>query len=77
VTNARGEVIATIDPLTRERRSPTGRLEAVLTPQGWTAYRVDLDQRGAPRGTSISIPPRRPPHPDYDATSRRDRDPRR
>jgi hypothetical protein len=35
VTNAAGELIATIDPLTRQRRTVAGRLEATLTPQGW------------------------------------------
>lgn len=33
-----GTLIATIDPLTRQRRGLDGALEAVLTPQGW-----DLD----------------------------------
>jgi len=35
VRNPAGDRIATIDPLTRQRRDLTGRLEAVLTPQGW------------------------------------------
>ena len=38
VRNVAGVVIATIHPLTRERRDVTGKLEAILTPQGW-----DLD----------------------------------
>lgn len=35
VRNSVGTLIARIDPTTRERRSVEGRLEAVLTPQGW------------------------------------------
>ncbi len=35
VRNARCRVIAVIDPVTRQRRSRAGVLEAVLSPQGW------------------------------------------
>lgn len=36
VTDPAGQLIATINPLTRVRRSVDGRLEAVLSPQGWS-----------------------------------------
>ncbi|MBF8297375.1 MAG: hypothetical protein HW395_32 [candidate division NC10 bacterium] len=72
VTNAAGALIATIDPLTRRRRSLTGRVESILTPQGFNAY---LPLRGI--HPPVSIPPRRPPQPDYGSRLKDDRDPRR
>ena len=42
VTNATGRVIATIDPVTRVRRARSGKVEGVLTPQGWALEGKDL-----------------------------------
>jgi hypothetical protein len=71
VTNAAGQRIATIDPLTRQRRSLSGRLEATLSYQGFNAYLT------GPNGhTPISIAPREPRRPDYGSRVRQDRDKR-
>lgn len=53
VRNNQGDIIATIDPVTRERRSLTGRLEGVLTPQGWD---LDMGRRPAVGKRSERIP---------------------
>ena len=70
VVNADGQVIATIDPVTRQRRSPSGRLEATLSPQGWARPMHDTT------GTIIAKRPRTY-RADYEAgLNRRDVDPR-
>ena len=73
VTDAAGQVIATIDPSTRRRvGAATGRTEAVLAPQGFNTL---------PGWRGIAIAPPRPrDHPDYEpsrAGMRRERDARR
>ena len=74
VRDARGQLIATIDPLTRERRTPAGRLMATLTPQGFNAYLTDYHFPA--QHPPVSIAPRGVPQPDYGPTLRRDRDKR-
>jgi hypothetical protein len=65
-----GTPLATIDPITRQRRTVTGEVEATLSQQGW-----GLDMRGT-AGVVFSKEPRRV-LPDYEgAPARRDRDPR-
>lgn len=76
VTGPAGELLATIDPITRRRHSPSGRLEATLTPQGFNTCPV-AEHAGRPRAISLVIPPRQADHPDYGPTLHEDRDPRR
>jgi hypothetical protein len=52
VTTDTGSLIATIDPVTRQRRDLRGHLEATLTPQGWARPMHDTagaTYRAAPR----------------------------
>src|SRR3989304_714749 len=68
VTNPAGQLIATIDAITRRRVNTAGHLEATLTPQGWN---LELSAHSPP----TAIAPRRP-HPTYSAPLRGDRGPR-
>jgi hypothetical protein len=70
VVNGAGQLIATIDPVTRQRRDVHGRLEATLSPQGWARPMHDT------AGTIIAKRPRTYV-PDYEAgLDRRDVDSR-
>src|ERR1700675_1426356 len=64
VTNGDGTVIATIDPVTRTRRTPSGRRTGTLTPQGWNAATSQPYS-----GPSTPLPPR----PDYGLHLKADR----
>jgi len=68
VANAKGRVIATIDPVTRERRTLNGTVEAKLSPQGWLLPISDTAMifNHAPRQVQ----------PNYELSLARDRDPR-
>src|SRR3990172_727603 len=68
VANAKGRVIATIDPITRERRAVNGTIEATLSPQGWLLPISDTAMifNHAPRQVQ----------PNYELSLARDRDPR-
>jgi len=69
VTSASGSLLARIDPITRERRDPTGHLLATLSQQGWA-----LDTKPAPY---VSTPAHsRPLLPVYSSHLRDDRDSR-
>jgi hypothetical protein len=70
VTAEGGVLIATIDPVTRQRRDTRGRLEATLTPQGWARPMHDT------AGTTFARRPRTY-RADYETGfDRRDVDPR-
>ncbi|OFV85222.1 MAG: hypothetical protein A2W26_11875 [Acidobacteria bacterium RBG_16_64_8] len=56
VRNAAGERIATIDPITRQRRDMQGRLERVLTPQGWNLVDPYHKATAIPHGTRPRVP---------------------
>lgn len=65
-----GTPLATIDPITRQRRTLTGHVEGTLSHQGWA-----LDMRGT-AGLVFSKAPRRVVADYEGAPARRDRDPR-
>ena len=73
VTDPSGAVIATIDPVTRERRDTTSGAVTVLLGAGW-----NLGVTYAHHGPAPAIEPRRAGRlPDYSRSLKDDRDPRR
>ena len=60
VTNPEGRVIATIDPITRKRRSPSGKVQSVLSPQGFSLDGKEVRKISFERTTPWGLVPEVP-----------------
>ena len=60
VTNPAGRVIAVIDPLTRQRKTPSGNITATLTAQGWDLSGKSMRRISLERKTPWGLYPEAP-----------------